>query len=195
MTSAVPNLKQKYTVEEYFELLDQSDNQRYEYHDGEIRMMAGGTDIHSKIKFDTGAFLGFATREGGCEPYDSDMAVHIPKWNSFVLPDLSFVCEEAKFDDEAHRRLLNPSLLIEVISETSGDYDRGEKFQKYRSLDSFREYMLIDSRRYAVECWYKEDEKLWRMDSAFTRDGSVYLHTLKVDLPLKEIYRRVTFEK
>jgi len=176
MTSAVPNLKQKYTVEEYFELLDQSDNQRYEYHDGEIRMMAGGTDIHSKIKFDTGAFLGFATREGGCEPYDSDMAVHIPKWNSFVLPDLSFVCEE-------------------VISETSGDYDRGEKFQKYRSLDSFREYMLIDSRRYAVECWYKEDEKLWRMDSAFTRDGSVYLHTLKVDLPLEEIYRRVTFEK
>jgi len=193
MTAPQLDPKHKYTPEEYFDLLAHSE-ERYEYHDGEIRMMAGGTDYHSKVKFDTGTFLGVATRGGKCEPYDSDMAVVIPRWNSYVLPDLSFVCEEAEFGDDAHRRLLNPALLIEVISETSGDYDRGEKFQKYRSLDSFREYMLIDSRRYAVECWYKEDEKLWRMDSAFTRDGSVYLHTLKVDLPLAEVYRRVKFE-
>lgn len=155
--------------------------------------MVGGTDNHSKVKFDVGLFLGQKTRDGRCEPYDSDMAVSVPKYNSFLLPDLSFVCEEPLFGDEGKRRLLNPSLLIEVISASSGDYDRGEKFQKYRSLDSFREYMLIDSRRYAVECWYKEAEKLWRMDSAFARDESVYLHTLDVHLPLAEIYRRVIF--
>jgi Uma2 family endonuclease len=193
MTAPQLDLKRKYTVEEYFNLLTQSED-RYEYHNGEIRMMAGGTDSHSKIKIDTSRVLGNSTLDGPCEPYDSDMAVSIPRWDSYVLPDLSFVCEEAEFGDDTHRRLLNPALLIEVISETSGDYDRGEKFQKYRSLDSFREYMLIDSRRYAVECWYKEDEKLWRMDSAFTREGSVYLHTLKVDLPLEEVYRRVKFE-
>lgn len=192
MTAPQLDLKRKYTVEEYFDLLDKSEFP-YEYHDGEIRMMAGGTDDHSKIKFDTGSFLGFATREGACEPYDSDMAVSISKWNSYVFPDLSFVCGEAEFGDKARRRLLNPALLIEVISETSGDYDRGEKFQKYRSLDSFREYMLIDSRRYAVECWYKEDEKIWRMDSAFSREESVYLHTLDLELSLEEVYRRVTF--
>ena len=90
---------------------------------------------------------------------------------------------------------MNPSLLIEVISETSEGYDRGEKFWKYRSLDSFREYMLIDSRRYAVECWFQEDEKIWRMDAAFSLEESVYLHTLKVHLPLQEIYRRVAFEE
>ena len=121
------------------------------------------------------------------------MAVSVPAYNSYLLPDLSFVCEDPEFVDDNRTRLLNPALLIEVISESSDAYDRGEKFQKYRSLKSFREYTLIDSRRYAVECWYRQDEKIWRMDSAFERNGSVYLHTLDVDLPLAEIYRRVTF--
>jgi len=182
----------KYTVEEYFDFLAKS-KERYDYHDGEIRMMAGGTGSHSKVKGDTYSYLTFAARDGRCQPFDSDMAVVIPKWRSYVFPDMSFVCGEEKYEDESELRLLNPSLLIEVISESSGDYDRGEKFQKYRSLDSFREYMLIDARRYAVECWYKEDEKIWRMDSAFKRDESVHLHTLNVDLPLEEIYRRVHF--
>ena len=193
MAAPLLNPKHKYTVKEYFDFLAKSE-ERYDYHDGEIRMMAGGTGSHSKIKGDAFTYLTFAARGGRCQPFDSDMAVSIPKWRSYVFPDISFVCGEEKYEDEGERRLVNPSLLIEVISESSGDYDRGEKFQKYRSLDSFREYMLIDSRRYAVECWYKEDEKIWRMDSSFTRDGSIYLHTLDVKLPLEEIYRRVVFE-
>lgn len=193
MTAHAQPLPRRYSVDEFFEFLDNNEG-KFEYHDGEIRMMAGGTDDHSLIKVDVLGELRAATKQGPCEPYDSDMAVSIPKWNSYVLPDISFVCGDAAFGDEARRRLLNPSLLVEVISESTGDYDRGEKFQKYRSLDSFREYMLIDSRRYAVECWYKEDEKVWRMDSAFERNDSVYLHTLDLHLPLSEIYRRVTFE-
>lgn len=133
------------------------------------------------------------TVDGPCEPLDNDMAIKIQAYNSYVLPDLSFLCKEPEFEDEGKRRLLNPSLLIEVMSETSEAYDRGEKFQKYRSLDSFREYVLIDSRRYSVECWYKEDEKIWRIDAGFSLSDSVFLHTLEVDLPLTEIYRRVQF--
>lgn len=193
MTSPVLNVERKYSAEEYFRLLEQSED-RYEFNDGNIRMMAGGTSSHSRIKGDLNACLTVAARDGKCEPFDSDMAVSIPRWNSYLFPDLLFVCGEPEFNDKAQRLLLNPSLLIEVISKSSEGYDRGEKFQKYRSLESFREYMLIDSRRYAVECWNKEEDKLWRMDSAFTRDGSVYLHTLKVDLSLEDIYRRVIFD-
>lgn len=207
MNPALKGLPRKYSVEEYFEFLSENEG-RYEYHAGEIRMMdgktvvhagnihmmAGGTDNHSLIKVDVLGELRAATKKGSCEPYDSDMAVYIPSWDAYVLPDMSFVCEEAQFGDEARRRLLNPALLVEVISETSGEYDRGEKFQKYRSLESFREYMLIDSRRYSVECWYREDDKVWRIDSALELSASVYLHTLDVHLPLTEIYRRVTFK-
>jgi Uma2 family endonuclease len=89
MPSPAPNLDRKYTIEEYFDLLCQSEN-RYEYHDGEVRMMAGGTDDHSKIKTDTAPVLGNQTLDGPCQPYDSDMAVSIPKWNTYVMPDLSF---------------------------------------------------------------------------------------------------------
>lgn len=192
MTFAVPNPEHKYSVEEFFDLLKKSENS-YEFHDGSIRMMAGGTSSHAKIKGDVYTFLSIAARSGKCQPFDSDMAVSIPKWNSYVFPDISFTCEKDRYDDQQESRLSNPSLLIEVLSESSESYDRGEKFWKYRSLDSFREYMLIDSRRYAVECWYKEDDKIWRMDSAFNRNESVYLHTLKVELSLEEIYRRVLF--
>ncbi len=117
--------KRKYTPKEYFDFLAKSE-ERYDYHDGEIRMMAGGTGSHNKVKGDTYAYLTFASREGACQPFDSDMAVALPRWRSYVFPDMSFVGGEEKYEDEGERRLSNPALLIEVISETSGDYDRGE---------------------------------------------------------------------
>lgn len=192
MTAVPVPTPRHYTVDEYFDFLDHNEG-RFEYDDGEIVAMAGGTVEHSRIKVDVGRVLGNAVLDGPYEPYDSDMAVAVPRYSSYVLPDLSFVCEEAAFGDEDRRRLLNPALIVEVISESSEAYDRGEKFQKYRSLESFREYMLIDSRRYAVECWYRQDEKVWRIDSAFAREESVYLHTLDMRLPLEEVYRRVKF--
>lgn len=191
MTAVATPLPSSYSAEEYFNY--RKDNEgRFEYHDGKIYAMAGGTIEHSRIKTDTTRVLGNMTLEGPCEPLDSDMAVFIPNYNHYVLPDVSFVCGKPVMDGRT--RLLNPTLLIEVISESSEAYDRGEKFWKYRSLDSFKEYMLIDSRRYAVEKWYKQDEKIWRMDSAFARSESIHLHTLDVHLPLSEIYRRVAFE-
>ncbi len=193
MPALATNIDRHFSPEEYFTLVEKSE-ERYEYHNGELRMMAGGTFEHSLIKSDVNRVLGNATVGASCNVLDNDMAIKIEAYNCYVLPDVSFLCDAPQFDDdEKRRRLLNPSLLIEVMSESSEAYDRGEKFQKYRSLPSFREYMLIDSRRYAVECWYKEDEKIWRMDSAFSREESVYLHTLDLELSLEEVYRRVTF--
>ena len=189
--SAFPLIQsRRLTHDEYFALLDRSE-EKWEYENGRVYAVAGGTGNHSRVKFDVGVALAGKIGDGPYQPYDSDMAVLIPKYNSYVFPDLSFVCEKATFDDPAHRRLLNPALLIEVISDSSEAYDRGKKFQKYRSLESFREYLLIDSRRYAVESWYREEPGLWRMDSAFSPKESVHLFTLNVDLPLADIYRRV----
>jgi Uma2 family endonuclease len=191
--SALPEpLEKSYTPEAYFELLSSSKGQKYEYEQGKVYAMAGGTGDHSCIKTDTMTYLAANSRNSGCEPYDSDMAVYVPQYNSFVLPDLSFVCGEPLYEDEARRRLLNPSLLVEVMSETSELYDRSKKFIKYRSLTSFREYVLIDSQQYLVEYFYKQDDKLWKINSCHDREGSVRIHTLGIDLPLSEIYRRVT---
>ncbi len=182
----------KYSVEEYFAYRERNEG-RFEFHDGVIRAMAGGTFNHNCIKTDVARELGNKALTQGCEPMDSDMAIHSEAFDSYLLPDISFYCGEAEFFEDDPRKLTNPSLLIEVMSESSALYDRGEKFVKYRSLSSFKEYVLIDSRNYAVECWFKESDKLCRIDSAFDRSASVYIHTLEVDLPLAEIYRRVEF--
>ncbi len=191
--SALPKpLDKHYTPDEYFDFLGTTDR-KYEYEKGRVYHMAGGTSGHSCIKTDTSTYLGFHARDTSCEPYDSDMAVYVPQYESYVLPDLSFVCDEPIFEDVARRRLLNPRLLIEVMSDSSEKYDRGKKFQKYRSLKSFREYILIDSQQYGVECFYKHDNKLWQISSCFDREGSIHVHTLSLDIPLEVIYRRVRF--
>lgn len=184
-----------YTVEEFFDLLAREPELKAEYHNGNIRLMAGGTGPHSKIKFDTGLFLGNKTIGTECEPFNSDMAVRVEAYNSYLFPDLHFVCGEPRFEDEAERKLLNACLFFEVISDTGEAYDRGDQFQKYRSIESFREYVLIDSKKYSVEVFYQEEPSLWRINSADKLEESVRIHTLGIDLPLSEVYRRVRFEE
>lgn len=193
MSAIQKSTTKKYTPDEFFDFLD-SVTEKYEFEDGEIIKMTGGSGNHNVIKADLGVFLGgHALRNTDCDFFDSDQAVYIPGKESYVFPDLSFVCEEARYEDEARRRLINPTLLIEVLSESTEAYDRGSKFHKYRSLDSFREYVLVDSRSYLVECFYKEDDRYWRIDSCLDPYGSVRIHTLGIDLPLSAMYRRVDF--
>ncbi len=167
---------------------------KLEYHNGLIvEAMAGGTSEHSKIKSDTFLFLG--TNSKKCQIFDSDMAVSIANYNRYVYPDISFVCGEDSYEDERKMFLLNPFLIIEVLSSSTEGTDRGDKFRWYRSISSFKEYVLIKSESMGVESWYKEDDNLWRIQSANKRSQNIYLHTLGIDLPLEAIYKRVVYEE
>ncbi|MEL7220666.1 MAG: Uma2 family endonuclease [Bacteroidota bacterium] len=181
--------EKKYTKEEYFELQEQSDI-KLEYHNGLIiEAMAGGSANHSRIQTDLTVLL--ASGEHHCHAFNSDMAIGIKEQNRYVYPDLSFVCGEDVFEDQKQRFLANPCLIIEVISPSTKDIDRGTKFSWYRSLTSFKEYVLIQSEEYGVESWYKEEEDLWRIQSAKSLDQSIYVHTLGMKVTLKDIYQRV----
>jgi Uma2 family endonuclease len=178
-----------YTQEEYFVLLEEAET-KLEYHDGEIlEAVAGGTATHNKIKADT--FLSLGQTSGDFQPFDSDMAISIPEYNRYVYPDISFVCGADEYTDEKRIFLKNPTLIIEVLSPTTRQLDRGEKFLWYRSLPSFREYVLISSEARSVESWYKESEGLWRIQSANQLNQRIKLFSLDRELVLSDIYRRV----
>jgi len=178
-----------YSKEEYITRAMES-TVKLEYHDGLIvEAMAGGTSEHSKIKTDTLVFLAGNTKK--CQTFDSNMAVKIEAHNRYVYPDMSFVCGEDTYEDDRRIFLLNPSLIIEVLSPKTKDIDRGEKFMWYRSIPSFKEYVLIQSESMNVESWYKEEENLWRIQPADKLAQSIRLFTLDIDLPLEEIYKRV----
>jgi len=193
MASQTAIYSEKRSLESYFKTVERLPG-RHEYRDGAIQELESADANHSKINTDTSIYLHSLVRDKHYQAHGNDMLIVIPGHNSYVFADFIIVDGEQKYADKERRLLTNPSLIVEVLSEKSAGYDRGERFEKYRSLSSFREYLMIDSRRFAVESWHREDDDTWRLSESFARDGKVYLHSLKAELPLEEIYRRVHFD-
>jgi len=179
----------KFTEEEYFEQLSRSVH-KLEFVDGTIRMMAGGGPAHNRICRNT--FRELDDNPAGCEVYLSDTAVSISEYRRYFFPDLSAVCaDKAELDGDGIEKLTNPCLIIEVLSESTADYDRGEKFRTYRQLESFKEYLLIDSRKLSIDYFYRETNELWHIRSFFKNDQEVEIRTLGITLPVSVFYEGV----
>jgi Uma2 family endonuclease len=189
MGSAV-STKKRYTPEAYFELLTQSED-KWEYEDGLLVMMAGGTPNHNRVKADLGIYIGSRLKK--CRPFDSDQAVSIPRSHCYFFPDLTYVCgPEDEFEESAGiSRLLNPTVIVEVLSENTEARDRGDKFHAYFSLPSVREYLLIDSRQPRVDVYSRDGERQWHMQSYYSLDQEVEIRSLDLHVPLAAIYQRV----
>lgn len=188
----LPLTKEYYTFEEYL-VFEETAAKRYEYHNGEIIEMAGGTGNHSNIANRTATALNNAIDEAGknCIVFNSDLKVRIEKYNKAIYPDLSAICGEVEYFNESETVLSNPILLIEVLSKSSKDYDRGGKFELYRSIPSFQEYMIIYQSIPKVQTWYKESEELWRLGNAEGLNQSIILHSIGCTIKLANIYKGV----
>ena len=185
-----PRLEDRpYTKEEYFALLEQSEV-KLEFHDGEIVMMAGAKPPHNKIQHDLSAAI--ARRDHDCEGFGPDQAIAIPRFNRYVFPDLSFVCTADEYD-ESGLCLVNPSLVVEILSEGTGNHDRTGKLAWYRSLPSFREYLLIDSLSIHIDAFFLHEDGRWTIQNLYQREQNLRIYTLDLEIPLADIYRRVNF--
>jgi Uma2 family endonuclease len=179
-----------YSKEEYFALLKKSLH-KLEYIDGEIRMMPGGSISHNLIMGNVFGYLW--SKKGSCKVHNSKNAVSIPSLSSYFFPDLSVTCSKPTYEKGAIAKLTNPELIIEILSESTADYDLRDKFSAYRQLDSFKEYILIDSRRMRVDTYYRETHQYWHIGSYFNADHEVDVRTLGLKLPLSVIYDDVVF--
>jgi Uma2 family endonuclease len=180
----------RYSKEEYFELLKQSLH-KLEYLDGEVRMMSGGSIAHN----DTidNVFTALRVNQGTCKVKGSENAVAIDHLNTYFFPDLTVTCNKPKYEEGGIAKLTNPELIIEVLSESTAEYDRTDKFTAYRQLDSFREYILIDSRRMRIDTFYRETKEFWHIRSYFNPDHVVEVQTLDLKLSMEVIYEGVEF--
>jgi len=182
-----------YSVEEYFALLEKSES-KLEYSKGTITMRAGAKFNHNRIKDDTSGYIW--SRLDGCRPFSSDQAVACPKEKSYYFPDLVFCCEENDHSENDNELiLLNPSVIIEVLSQSTAAKDRDEKFHAYWQIESLSEYILIDSRRLKVDVFHRKGDATWDMRSYFRIDQVVVLETLNVEIPMSIIYGRVVFKE
>jgi len=170
-------------------------DQRHEYHDGIRVEMAGGSEAHSKIAVNLVAFLHFALRDTDWQVYNSDLRVWIPDARCCTYTDGMVVRGEPEFHGDRDDEILNPSLIVEVLSPSTERYDRGEKFRKYRSLPSFQDYLLISAEEPYIEHYCKTDAVAWTFTSYGEINAALWLSNLQLSIPLSEIYRRVNLPK
>jgi Uma2 family endonuclease len=186
-------VKRKWTVEEYLDY-ELETGIKHEYLDGEIYAMSGGTDKHSRIKFNLGVELGQQLKKSKtCRGYDSDMRVKIND-STYVYRDMTVVCGEARFSDDAHTMLLNPTLVVEVFSESSENYDKGQKGDYYQSLPSVQAYLLLAQDKAHAQL-YTRHEAGWLKREFSGLDAVVPLESIGCTLALSEAYLNIEFEK
>ncbi len=181
-----------YPLEEYL-LREEQSEYRNEYRNGEIEAMAGESPNHSLLCFNCMGLLYNLLFDRNCKVFTSNMKVYIPDKNKMYYPDVSVVCGEVEMALERNDMIANPILLFEVLSKSTAKFDRGEKFEDYKTLESLREYVLIDQYQYQVQVFFKEGEK-WSLDFYTAPSEIIYLHTLDGYFSLASLYRRVSIE-
>jgi Uma2 family endonuclease len=191
--TALQNQTRKYTIEEYIELLKNSD-ERFEYFDGEILSMAAGKIAHGGIASNINRALGNLLADRPCQVFGGDTALKTVKAPPFRLPDVSVVCGDLIIEEiQGIETLVNPLLICEVLSSTTAGFDHGGKFTAYQAIESFREYLVVEQARPHVTRYVRQPDGQWLRADAIGLESSIRLESLGVTLPLSEIYRMIKF--
>ncbi|MBI3797413.1 MAG: Uma2 family endonuclease [Deltaproteobacteria bacterium] len=181
-----------YTPEEYL-ALERKAEFKSEYLAGEIFAMSGASRQHNLIAGNVFASLHAQFRHRPCEVYMGDMRVKVSSTGLYTYPDVVALCGEPRFDDEQKDTLLNPTVIIEVLSPSTEAYDRGGKFGHYRKLDSLQEYVLISQEEPHVEHYVRQSDTQWLLSEASSEQGSIQLPSISCTLALAEVYEKVEF--
>ena len=178
------------SVEEYLEF-ERASETKHEYYGGEVLAMAGASYDHNTIVGNVFASLRAQLRGKPCRVNFSDIRVQIPNSGLFTYPDLTVVCGPPQFRDERRDTLLNPKVIIEVLSPSTESHDRGRKFQHYRTIASLDEYVLIAQGTPRIEHFVRQTNDLWLFSEAIGLDTTLTLPTIDCTLPLAEVYQEV----
>lgn len=185
----------KITPQEYL-IAERKSDIKHEYGQGETLAMAGATEAHNLIVANVVGELRNQLKKLPCKLYPNDMRVRIPRGNSYKYPDVVVVCGKAQFEDDHHDTLLNPTVLIEVLSPSTEAYDRGTKFREYRTIDSLQAYLLISQDKPLIEMYTRQENSAsWLFSDAAGSDAMLELSPVDCRLALAEVYDKVEFEE
>ncbi len=182
-----------YSPEEYLKL-EEAAEFRSEYHDGKIIPMAGGTPNHNQIALNLSGALNFATKGQPYRIFMNDLRLWIPSKRVYTYPDVMVVAGKLELAEGRKDTITNAVMVAEVLSKSTADYDRGGKFKLFRSIPSFREYVLIDQYEMHVEQFCKRDDNKWVLSEYDGADAVLALSSVSFEMSLGEMYDRVDFE-
>lgn len=172
---------------------ERATEEKHEYFSGEVFAMGGASLSHVRIVSNLVRILGNQLLGKPCEVLATDMRVKVSQTGLYTYPDVSVACDEPRFDDDHHDTLLNPRLIIEVLSPSTEAYDRGKKFSHYLTIDSLAEYLLVAQDRPRVEQYIRQPSDDWLWHGATELNESIRLPSIECELKLAEVYDRVEF--
>lgn len=187
-----PQPVSRFTPEEYLRH-ERDALEKHEYYHGEVFAMAGGTFEHSRTIANLIGELGNRLAGGPCGVQDSNLRVRVPRTTLYTYPDASVVCDDPVFDplDAGRQTLMNPTLLVEVLSPSTESWDRGGKFDNYRQIETLREYVLVSWEAARAETFLRQEGGTWIYSAALGLDAVAKLNSIGVELPLAQVYRGV----
>jgi Uma2 family endonuclease len=187
--------KRRYSLEEYL-ALERASEVKYEYWHGEVFAMSGGTLHHDRIMGNVFELLRAQVRRQGCEVFTNNMQIKVPAAPPYRYADGSVVCGQLEVERyNSNDLLLNPLLLWEVLSPSTEAYDRGDKFTYYKSIASFREYLLIAQHRPHITHYVKQQDNTWAYEEVNDLNANLFLPAIECTLALSEVYHDVEFSQ
>jgi Uma2 family endonuclease len=180
------------SAEEYFEI-EEAAEYKSEYYHGEIFAMSGASFAHNLIAGNVFARLHTSLGDSDCVVFNSDMKIELDKAKHYAYPDVSAVCGDVRFAEGRDDTIVNPVLIIEVLSESMQKYDRDLKFKAYQNIVSLKDYILIDQYSYSVEYFSKNKSGVWISEIFENIDDKCIIRSVDVELSLNSIYHKVKF--
>ncbi len=181
--------KKFYSIEEYLQM-ENAAVEKHEYYNGEIFAMSGAGARHNIISINIIVALANSLKGKGCQPFGSDMRIHIPQNTLFTYPDVSIICGDIINPDEDENSATNPTIIFEILSPSTKNYDRGVKFMLYRAIPTLKEYILVEAESIHVEQFSINKESLWQLKEFSGIEDHINLESLNLNLMLTDIYDR-----
>jgi Uma2 family endonuclease len=187
---AVAYGKEKMSIEAYLEMENAAD-EKHEYYKGEIFAMSGAKVPHNIISANLLIALGQKLKGKKCKPFNSDQRIHVPSNSLFTYPDISIICGEVITLNNDDYNALNPTVIIEVLSKSTKNYDRGEKFKLYRDIKTLKEYILVDSESIHIETFRLNENDHWELEEYSSIGDTLVIKVIGETILLSEIYDNV----
>ncbi len=187
---AIAYSKQKISIGEYLEM-ENASSEKHEYYKGEVFAMSGAKVPHVIITGNIFATLKQKLKGKSCQPFGNDMRIHIEANTLFTYPDVSIVCGDIITLNNDEYNVLNPSVLIEVLSKTTKNYDRGDKFKLYRDIPTLKEYVLVDSESMNVEIFRLNVSNHWELEEYKNTAERFEIKTINTALSFAEVYEGI----
>jgi Uma2 family endonuclease len=184
---AVAYGKEYFSPDEYLEI-ENTSVEKNEYYKGEIFAMSGTKVPHNIIAVNLLTQIKQYLRGKNCRPFNSDQRIHIEKNTLFTYPDISIICGNIETRNNDNFNVTNPAVIIEILSKSTSNYDRGDKFKLYRDIESLREYILVDSESINIEAFHINEHNHWELEEYSGIDTPVLIRTIQFTIPIQDIY-------